>query len=474
MAYKHLFNCIHFGLYPTGSNLPTVPELCKTFNVSSCTIHNALKLLQEDHYVSLSQGRSAVVTYNAKEEVCRAEYMTYSYATKDALLDLCDTMLVIWPEVMLQGLQRCSDDDLKTLTEIFNRMSPYNEYPFFEFFFHVLQGLGNPLLLNLYLSTSFFGHSTIMRQKDKAYIYGYMTCLKNEIAQILSLCRSSDYGHLKDFLVRLYQKHVEGEHHYYDSLLPPEEPVEPIPYEWNYYSERPLVNFNLAMKLLRQIYSSSGNQEYLPSFSSLAKQYSVPLITVRRAVKILSDIGIVETSPGKGTRILVGLDNPAPISSFTTPNLKKALLQYLQSMQIILMICKDIARSVFPMLTDHSIQCAISWLQNIVITKDYYMTFGICFILLSENAQSPALREILGGLMHFQYLGYPLNDMRPYGPRFDSRSTLALLKSLEERDAELFASELQCLALDIFGIGKEKLIAGGIHEAEAIALPFFQ
>lgn len=399
--------------------------------------------------------------------------MAYSYATKDALLDLCDTMLVIWPEVMLQGLKRCGDDDLKTLTELFNRMSPYNEYPFFEFFFLVLKGLGNPLFLNLYLSTSFFGHSTIMRLKDKAYIYGHMTYLKKEIAQILSLCRSSDYEHLKDFLVRLYQKHMEEEHYYYDSLLPPEEPIESIPYEWNYYSERPLVNFNLAMKLLRQIYSSLGNQEYLPSFSSLAKQYSVPLITVRRAVKILSDIGIVETSPGKGTRILVGLDNPAPISKFTTPNLKKALLQYLQSMQIILVICKDVARSVFPMLTDRSIQYTISWLQNIVISKDYYMTFGICFLLLSENAQSPALREILGVLMHFQYLGYPLNDMKPYKFRFDSRSTTILLKSLEEKDAELFATELERLALDIFKAGKEKLVAGGIHEAEAIVLPFF-
>lgn len=36
------------------------------------------------------------------------------------------------------------------------------------------------------------------------------------------------------------------------------------------------------------------------------------------------------------------------------------------------------------------------------------MTFGVCFGLLNEKAQSPALRQILGGLMYFQYLGYPL------------------------------------------------------------------
>lgn len=61
------------------------------------------------------------------------------------------------------------------------------------------------------------------------------------------------------------------------------------------------------------------------------------------------------------------------------------------------------------------------------------MTFGVCFGLLNEKAQSPALRQILGGLMYFQYLGYPLNDRKPYAFRFDSRSTSMLLKSLEER-----------------------------------------
>lgn len=101
------------------------------------------------------------------------------------------------------------------------------------------------------------------------------------------------------------------------------------------------------------------------------------------------------------------------------------------------------------------------------------MTFGVCFGLLNEKAQSPALRQILGGLMYFQYLGYPLNDRKPYAFRFDSRSTSMLLKSLEEKDAGLFASQLQCLALDIFKAGKEKLITGGIREAESIMLPLF-
>ena len=85
--------------------------------MSSSTIHSALRRLQEDNYISLSQGRSAIVTYDITEEECQRKYRLYSYAAKDALLDLCGTMLLIWPEVMLQGLKLCGDDDLKSSTK---------------------------------------------------------------------------------------------------------------------------------------------------------------------------------------------------------------------------------------------------------------------------------------------------------------------------------------------------------------------
>lgn len=139
-----------------------------------------------------------------------------------------------------------------------------------------------------------------MHLGDKAYVYGYMTYLKRATAQILSLCKASDYGPLKALLISLYQKQIEEIRLYHNSLPVPDCPVEPISYEWNYFSERPLVNFNLAMKLLRKIYSSYGNQEFLPSYGALAKQYSMPLITVRCAVKYSAILELWRPYPEKG------------------------------------------------------------------------------------------------------------------------------------------------------------------------------
>lgn len=57
-------------------------------------------------------------------------------------------------------------------------------------------------------------------------------------------------------------------------------------------------------------------------------------------------------------------------------------------MQIILIICKDVALSVFPGLPDRSIQETISWLQSIQISGDYYMSLRRLLRLLNEKAQS--------------------------------------------------------------------------------------
>lgn len=473
VAYKHLLYSILFGFYPPGSSLPSVPELCNFFGVSRSTIHSALKMLQDEQYISRNRGRSPIVTHTAELAACREKYLTYCQSTKDALLDLSDILWMLWPEIVLQGLKQCGKRELDELSKIADTMTERAEYPYLDFIYRILQHLGNPLLLNLYLGTILFGHCSPTQLGDEAYRRDYMVQMRNVSAQILSLRRAENYGELKAFLTLYYHRRVEAMRRFYDSLPLSDIRADPVPYRWNYYTERPSVGFDLAMKLLREIYASYHPMDYLPSVAALSKQYSLPIITVRRAVQLLNDIGVAESINGKGTRVMVGSGTTVHVSRLSTPNMKKVLLPYLQSVQVILLICRDVARSIFPTLPDGAVRSAATWLREILATGDHAMAFGAAFKLLLTNTQSPALKEILGGLMYFQYLGYPLMDMEPNGFRYDPRSTRALLTSLEERDAELFAGELQRLMLDIFQAGKEKLLSGGVTEAEAIVMPLF-
>lgn len=473
VAYKHLLYCILFGLYPPGSSLPSVPELCRAFGVSHTTIHSALKMLQDEQYISRNRGRSAIVTYNAQSDACREKYLAYCRSTRDAVLDLSGILWMIWPEIVLQGLRLCGERDLEELSEIAAGTDRRAEYPYMYFTYRIVQHLGNPLLLNLYLSTVLFGHCSPLSLGDGAFRDWYMTQLREASAQILALRRSERYPELKELLIRYYGRRTAGMRHFYDALPISSPPPEPIPYRWNYYTERPSVGFDLAMKLLREIYASYRPMDYLPSVAALSKQYGLPIITVRRAIQILNDIGVAESVNGRGTRVMVGSGVTVHVSRLSTPNMKKVLLPYLQSVQAVLITCGDVARAVFPTLPDSAIESAAIWLREILASGDYTQAFGAAFKLLLTNTQSPALKEILGGLMYYQYLGYPLKDMEPNGFRYDPHSTRALLKSLEDRDAERFADALQALMGDIFRAGKEKLLAGGVEEADAVAMPLF-
>ncbi len=474
LAYRHLLYRIHFGFYPTGSKLPTISELCKTFQVSNFTIHSALKMLEKEHFVSLCQGRSAIVTYGAQTEAHQAYFLSYCHAMKEAILDLQDTMLIIWPEILYQGLCLCGEEDIKELVDIANRITTKDTHLLYEFFSYIIQQLGNPLLANLHLSYTLFTHVVRNHRTNKEVYVNNIDCFKERMKTLLMLRNNGSYEELKHTLILFCQEQVKHIRTFYSSLpdLPsPQQSLEPIPYQWNYYTKRPQISFKIAIDLLKRIYSSYKKYEYLPSVAALSQQYAAPVITIRRAVKILNDVGITESINGKGTRVIVGNGSTIEIANLSSPNLKKVLLPYLESVQLILITCKNIVRAFFSMLPEEACQQAINRLQAILASGDYFRTFGVCIDLCIESSQSPSFQEIYRILKYLQFLGYPLNDLKPNDFRFQDKATKMILKSLERKDADLFATKMEDLALVIFTTGKEKLLAGGVHEAHSIALP---
>ena len=87
--------------------------MCASLDVSRITIHNALKKLEEEGYVTLGQGRSAVVTYATQPEARREIYAAYCESTRDALIDLSGLFPALWPEILTQGLKLCGGRDLQ-------------------------------------------------------------------------------------------------------------------------------------------------------------------------------------------------------------------------------------------------------------------------------------------------------------------------------------------------------------------------
>jgi DNA-binding GntR family transcriptional regulator len=84
-----LRNAIATGAFRPGDQLPTEPELCRQFDVSSITIRKAVRLLVDEGAVSTEQGRG---TYVRSLEVAKA---VFDLSELQSLLDRTDVSVRI-------------------------------------------------------------------------------------------------------------------------------------------------------------------------------------------------------------------------------------------------------------------------------------------------------------------------------------------------------------------------------------------
>lgn len=95
--------------------------------------------------------------------------------------------------------------------------------------------------------------------------------------------------------------------------------------------------------------------ELLPSEKELIDRYGVSRITIRKALSILADMGLVETSQGKGSVVLFSLDNIQESSEFAKA-VEEHYQHFMASTQIRLMLEPEIAKQVAEKATKEQVQ----------------------------------------------------------------------------------------------------------------------
>ena len=95
--------------------------------------------------------------------------------------------------------------------------------------------------------------------------------------------------------------------------------------------------------------------DLLPSEKELIDNYGVSRITIRKALSILADMGLVETSQGRGSVVLFSLDNIQQDSEFAKAA-EEHYKDFMASTQIRLMLEPEIAKQVAEKATKEQIQ----------------------------------------------------------------------------------------------------------------------
>ena len=465
LIYEFFLMRFRLQYYNYGDTLPSIDMLCREFSVSPQTVKTALRRLRAEGFIDMHNGRSTRVLFQQTKEGLHETALEYFSVRQSAYSDLFKTSEMIFTPLLVEGFRRISQEELEGLS-LYVQGGRADDV--LKFFCYVLQKLENPLAMNLYWETSMFlgllfiGEKLIANLPSPLEIY-------EEFKKILSSGQKQDWSHLSDAIVRYQRGSTEVALECISRYLPSAREQDQIPFTWRIYYERPQVCYSLSMRLLHEIYIGEYREEkYLPSYEKMAAKYNVSVSTVRRMIRVVTQMGALEPVNGVGIRILsVGESQSTP--DFTSPAVRRNVALFFQAFELLIYSSEKVVPATFREAAPGSVEGVISQLKENQNSDRCEFSLWHLLIFLAQFSPLRGVREIFGKIYGLFLWGYPLKishkNTREYGQE-DERFTKSMLGFLEKADFEKAAACFKELVTQQFKVAEQYMFKNGMHPDE--------
>lgn len=334
LVYEYYEARILHGFYPFDTRLPSINKICDIFHLAPTTVRRALAGLEKEGYIRIDARRAARVTYQKTPGQLRENAARYFVPRGDGILDLTRSGGLLLEPLWKAGLSRWDDLDWEALRrDIANPASSLAAVPV-EFYILAVNALDNRLALNLLWETIRYLRFPYLTNSGGPLIGsgGQPVSTREEAVALLRQESERSYGtHLN--LLMTFIGQARQEYQLCDA--------QPVPFTWNIYRQRPQLRYSLAATLIRSVANGQFPKgSYLPSLPQLVDQYHVPLMTVRRTLETLEELGITRSYHGKGTMVCM---TPVEIH-FSNSAIQEGFLLYRDCLQLLALTCRGIAR----------------------------------------------------------------------------------------------------------------------------------
>lgn len=456
MIYGYLLARIHYGVYREGEPLPSVQKLGKLFNVSAMAARGAYRLLEKDGRILNVRGRRTVAgNHSAEQEKTTLDEFVVS---EELMQDILRSFDLIFPEVLFYGLNACSEKEIQKLYGILNRPALSWDEPTMDFLAHVIKGLKNPLLIDLYYDVALVTYPALLTRFGRPKegweeVYRELSPLLYELLRV----REEEEGKT------LWSQFARRCPAYNTEMGAVSEDT----YEWG----RRRTCLVAAGKILYKINSGEYPVDtFLPSARVLAEQTSTPIITMRRAIALLNDLGMAESVNGKGTRVISPEKGRRRVK-WRSPAVNKNVRLYLYSVHILAITSQSLAIRAFPFMNVEKRERVKNDIELLMEREEHAGTISyICIKALMDEMELPSLREIYNKLLQYLILGQPLSCLQPC-LNLD-RQARELMAGLAGGDALMFGEALKMSFSVMFRSSKAKAAFMGIEGLEELTLPF--
>ena len=446
IIYDYFYSRILFGYFLPGDRLPSISYICRQFQVSALIVRTAFARLRKEGMIETTERKYSTVIYQPDKEQGRQYYASF-LSRRAGMEDIFRHSDLLFGPIARFYMQKQSKDSIRQIRAQLKKRKGHPAKQITMFYAEAMQPLNNLLVLNLhweivrylrmpYFETADFNDTDVQAEE---HIERMLALIEEGNAQkAVEVMQAFNRDSTRLFIESL------------SVMLDAMQPVEEIPFKWQIYREHPQLCYTLAAELMSKIDARIYKQdEFLPSCQTLAQEYGVSLITMRRTLELLNDICVTETLNGIGTRVISRKLDKAPTLS---QPIQKSLILFLQALQINALTCKNVAVHTLSSLDDAKILSLVREIQQNVKERTVFQLGGICLRFIGENSPSPFIREVYHQLYRLSLWGHALHmfSQRLDATQFYEAYALKLHKVLCRRDTEGFAvllSELMELSL---------------------------
>lgn len=430
LVYDFYITRILFGYYKFGDVLPTISKISTYFHLSAPTVRAALTLLEKDGYIKITAPKAARVTYKASSDDFIKNISVYLSARKDGLKDMRNVNLLLLGPLLTAGIKQWDDATWKAHWKEIKDIDFDGMSLTIQLYMSAISSLNNNLIFNFYWEINRYTRIPYLRSKRE---------ILKEVIEHIDLLSKDEIGfYLTNELRRIYESANNRLLNAIQAANPDflKRETTPIPFEWDIYHKRSQIRYTLGSQIIQEIlHGQYPIGSYLPSFPQMSGHYHVPLITVRRTIAFLTDLGVVKSHQGKGIQVCLGQENV----DMSQANVQLALNCFLESLQFLALTIRAVSRFTFNGVSDRTFHELIQTLEQIHEKTMDHLIMDVFLGFLTDHCMSAGVCQCYHKLIKCLAMGYPFILFRIKDDDLNQAyadMVLRVIKSLENRDTE--------------------------------------
>lgn len=430
LVFAYYESQILFGYRKYGERLPSIAQISDTFRLGQNTVRGAYTRLKEQGYVQAEARKATTVAYRGTSEDFERNKAQYFVPREEGIRDFFQAAKLLFLPI--------GEAERKNT----GKQNPV-----------IVNRRGFEKLLDDMPSVVRFSVDSILPLENELLTNLYWECLRY-VCLLSFLPRSKNAGSGRETpdgalrFERVSYSGVKDEIFAFISMARAKyhlEQVEPIPFKWNVYRQRPQVRFTLASKIINGVFwGEYPVGSYLPSLTEMAEQYHVSLATARRTVALLNALGVTKSYHGSGTKICMD----AVSANLSLADVREDMRLHRESLQLMGLTIRGVTLYTLKSVSKARREALGRELSTVRAQRQGFLCFGVILNFICRDCPSMIVRECYSRLKEFVVWGcitvLPLLKEEDFIFMYD-KGILQLETYLQKNDFEAFADGWQSL-----------------------------